>query len=80
MDLSTRMEVGELHYVETWQLSSETMTVMVRTVDIGAGPVITQAAPVVRRFERQPLANLTGWMRGQGGYRETRLSVYGTRR
>ena len=47
-------------------LSSRRMTVGVRTEN----GLIVEAAPIVRKFIEQPLANLQGWMRRQGGYRE----------
>jgi hypothetical protein len=45
-------------------LSSLKMTVGATTV---AG-VITETAPITRKFVGQPLENLVVWMRRQGGY------------
>jgi hypothetical protein len=38
-------------------------------VDTNAQGVITRAAPIVRKFEGQPLANLLRWAKGLGGLR-----------
>ena len=46
-------------------LSSKKMTVL---VDVQDG-LITEAAPVTRKFIGQPLQNLIRWMRKQGGFR-----------
>jgi hypothetical protein len=49
-------------------LSSEKMTI--RVSEEG---VIVEAAPIVQRFVGQPLANLTDWMRRQGGFQSAEL-------
>lgn len=54
-----------------WWLSSQRMTVR---VDVDAGSTIVRSAPIVRTFVGQPLRNLVGWMKRQGGFRQQVLS------
>lgn len=56
-----------------WWLSSERMTVVVDTVN----DIIVDGAPVVRKFRCQPLNNLIGWMKKQGGFRMEELHPIG---
>lgn len=46
-----------------YQISSRKITAWVRTDATG---VITEAAPVLRKFIGQRLCNLSGWMESQG--------------
>lgn len=55
----------------TWQLSSRRFTVLVVT---DTGDIITDAAPVVRRFVGQPIGNLELWLSRQGGFERRPLS------
>jgi hypothetical protein len=50
--------------VQHW-VSCSRFTVLVETDERG---IITRAAPIVRRFEHQPLANLLRWARSLGGF------------
>lgn len=47
-----------------WQFSSERMTVLV----VECEGVVTDAAPIVRRFIGQSVDRLESWMRRQGGF------------
>lgn len=49
-----------------WYLSSNAMTVAVRT---NAADIIQETPYIVRKFRFQPLGNLTGWMNKQGGFK-----------
>lgn len=51
-------------------LSTTKMTV---GVEVSNG-IITQAAPIVRKFVGQPIDNLRRWMKRQPGYREALLA------
>jgi hypothetical protein len=57
--------------VENWQLSSRRMTVFVATEN----KVITDAAPVVRKFVGQPIDNLELWLSRQGGFERRQLNA-----
>jgi hypothetical protein len=53
-----------------WWLSSEKMTV---SIEVGEDSIVRDASPIARKFQGQPLANLVGWMRKQGGLRMEEL-------
>ena len=53
-----------------WWLSSRKMTVAVETDN---GDVIRTTPPIVRKFQGQPLRNLTRWMQTHGSYRQQQL-------
>lgn len=50
--------------MKAWYLSTPRMTVL---VEVNRQKVVTDAAPIVRVFIGQPLANLVRWMKKQGG-------------
>lgn len=53
-----------------WWVSSERMTFAVKVDGYG---IVTEAAPIARKFIGQPAANLGAWMRRQGGFLCERL-------
>lgn len=53
-----------------WWLSCNKFTVLVVVDD---NHIITEAAPIVRRFVGQPARNLKTWMEKLGGYRSYKL-------
>ncbi len=55
-----------------WWISCRKFTVAVTVNDSG---VITEAAPIVRKFLGQPLSNLLSWARKFGGLETKRLEV-----
>jgi hypothetical protein len=59
------------HPGEFW-FSSKAMTVWVRT---GSTGIVTDTAPVTRKFVGQPVGHLADWMRRQGGFRSSPLTT-----
>ena len=59
--------------MKSYWLSSEKMTLRVSVTQDGPHAVIAEAAPIVRKFESQRLANLVAWMKKQGGFRMEEL-------
>ncbi len=52
---------------ELWQYANDIMCVGVFVAD----DTVTDAAPIVRKFIGQPVANLERWMRKRSGFRKT---------
>lgn len=52
-----------------WWLSSNRMTIAIRTVD----DRVVSAPPIARKFVGQPSKALVRWMRKQGGFRVVEL-------
>lgn len=56
---------------EVWWLSCHRMTVKVETVD--GRVVAAKSAPIVSKFNGQPIANVIRWMKSLGGFKSHRF-------
>jgi len=56
--------------MSTWWLSCSKFTICVTVDD---DHIITEAAPIARKFVGQPAANLKRWMQKLGSYRACRI-------
>lgn len=54
----------------SYWLSCKKFTVQVEVDDNG---IITEGAPIVKKFVGQPIVNLTRWMNDLGGFRFNKL-------
>jgi hypothetical protein len=58
-----------------WWLSTDSMTVAIKTKKTKLGlTVVTDGPPIIRRFINQPATNLERWLRKQGGLQWKRLA------
>lgn len=56
--------------MQFWWLSSHKMTF---SVGVNDSNIIVDPAPIIKKFKGQPLNNLIGWMKKQGGFRSEKM-------